>query len=57
MVGVVVVSVVGGQKLGLGEENQGFYMIMANFLWERLIMALGAVGAMQLWFSDRKSVV
>ena len=34
----------------LGEENQGFYMIMANFLWERLIMALGAVGAMQLWF-------
>jgi len=34
----------------LGEENQGFYLIMANFQWERLIMALGAVGAMQFWF-------
>ena len=30
----------------LGEENQGFYLIMANFQWERLLMALGAVGAM-----------
>jgi acyl-CoA dehydrogenase len=34
----------------LGEENAGFYLIMANFQWERLIMALGAVGAMQFWF-------
>jgi acyl-CoA dehydrogenase len=31
----------------LGEENGGFYLIMANFQWERLLMALGAVGAMQ----------
>jgi len=31
----------------LGEENQGFYLIMANFQWERLVMALGAVAAMQ----------
>jgi acyl-CoA dehydrogenase len=31
----------------LGGENQGFYLIMANFQWERLLMALGAVGSMQ----------
>jgi acyl-CoA dehydrogenase len=31
----------------LGEENGGFYLIMANFQWERLLMALGAVGAMK----------
>ena len=30
----------------LGEENRGFYLIVANFQWERLLMALGAVGAM-----------
>ena len=30
----------------LGPENQGFYLIMANFQWERLSMALGAVGGM-----------
>jgi acyl-CoA dehydrogenase len=30
----------------LGEENRGFYLIMANFQWERLAMALGAVGSM-----------
>jgi acyl-CoA dehydrogenase len=34
----------------LGEENAGFYLIMANFQWERLLMALGAVGAMQVCF-------
>jgi len=34
----------------LGEENQGFYLIMANFQWERLSMALGSVGAMQVMF-------
>ena len=28
----------------LGGENEGFYLIMANFQWERLLMALGAVG-------------
>ena len=31
----------------LGQENKGFYLIMANFQWERLAMALGAVGSMQ----------
>ena len=31
----------------LGEENGGFPLIMANFAWERLLMAVGAVGAMQ----------
>jgi acyl-CoA dehydrogenase len=34
----------------LGTEDQGFYLIMANFQWERLLMALGAVGAMQAVF-------
>jgi len=32
----------------LGELNEGFKLIMANFQWERLAMALGAVGAMSL---------
>ncbi|HEX8688638.1 MAG TPA: acyl-CoA dehydrogenase family protein, partial [Solirubrobacterales bacterium] len=31
----------------LGEENEGFKLIMFNFAWERLLMAIGAVGAMQ----------
>jgi acyl-CoA dehydrogenase len=31
----------------LGEEDRGFYLIMANFAWERLSMALGAVGGMR----------
>jgi acyl-CoA dehydrogenase len=30
----------------LGDEDRGFYLIMANFQWERLLMALGALGAM-----------
>jgi acyl-CoA dehydrogenase len=34
----------------LGEENKGFYLIMANFQWERLLMALGSVAAMQVCF-------
>jgi acyl-CoA dehydrogenase len=34
----------------LGQEHGGFYLIMANFQWERLLMALGAVGAMQATF-------
>ena len=34
----------------LGEENKGFYLIMANFQWERISMALGAVGGMQATF-------
>ncbi len=36
----------------LGEENGGFYLIMANFQWERLLMALGAVGGMR-WCLER----
>ncbi|HEV7162481.1 MAG TPA: acyl-CoA dehydrogenase family protein [Solirubrobacteraceae bacterium] len=32
----------------LGELHGGFRLIMANFQWERLAMALGAVGAMQI---------
>ncbi len=36
----------------LGEENEGFYLIMSNFQWERLWLALGALGAMQ-WCFDR----
>jgi acyl-CoA dehydrogenase len=31
----------------LGEQDKGFYLIMANFQWERLGMALGAVGKME----------
>lgn len=31
----------------IGEANHGFYYIMGNFQWERLMMALGAVGAMK----------
>jgi acyl-CoA dehydrogenase len=34
----------------LGEENRGFYLIMANFQWERLLMALAALGGMQRVF-------
>ena len=34
----------------LGDENKGFHLIMANFQWERLLMALGAVGGMQALF-------
>jgi acyl-CoA dehydrogenase len=37
-----------GEENLLGRENEGFYLIMANFQWERLVMALGAVGAMQV---------
>ena len=36
----------------LGELNKGFYLIMANFQWERLLMALGAVGGMQAAFDN-----
>jgi acyl-CoA dehydrogenase len=36
----------------LGEENEGFKLIMANFQWERLTMALGAVGGMQRVFDE-----
>ena len=36
----------------LGAENQGFALIMENFAWERLAMALGAVGTMR-WLLER----
>ncbi len=32
----------------LGELNRGFYQIMGMFAWERITMALGAIGAAQL---------
>jgi acyl-CoA dehydrogenase len=41
----------------LGAEHQGFYLIMANFQWERLLMALGAVGAMQACFEQTLAFV
>jgi acyl-CoA dehydrogenase len=34
----------------LGEEGRGFFQTMANFVWERLIMALGAVEGAKLLF-------
>jgi acyl-CoA dehydrogenase len=34
----------------LGAEHDGFRLIMANFQWERLLMALGSVAAMQSAF-------
>jgi acyl-CoA dehydrogenase len=37
-----------GEENLLGELHEGFKLIMANFQWERLAMALGAVGAMTL---------
>jgi acyl-CoA dehydrogenase len=36
----------------LGEVNRGFFQIMANFVWERLIMALGAVAGAQ-WLLEQ----
>ncbi|HEX8977668.1 MAG TPA: acyl-CoA dehydrogenase family protein [Solirubrobacteraceae bacterium] len=40
-----------GENL-LGSEHGGFYLIMANFQWERLLMSLGAVGAMTACFEQ-----
>jgi acyl-CoA dehydrogenase len=34
----------------LGELHGGFRLVMANFAWERLLMALGAVAGMQVAF-------
>jgi acyl-CoA dehydrogenase len=41
----------------LGTLHGGFYLIMANFQWERLLMALGAVGAMQACFETTLALV
>ena len=38
----------------LGKQDEGFYLIMANFQWERLLMALGAVGAMTAAFEKTR---
>lgn len=39
----------------LGEEGQGFYAIMQNFVWERLIMALGQVAGAELTYQLAKA--
>ncbi len=36
----------------LGEEGQGFYQIMGNFQWERLSLALGAIGSAEQILED-----
>jgi len=36
----------------LGEENQGFYHVLANFQGERLVAAIQAVAGMQLMVED-----
>ena len=36
----------------LGAEDEGFKLVMANFQWERLVMALGALGAMDAAFAQ-----
>jgi acyl-CoA dehydrogenase len=45
-----------GENL-LGAEHGGFYLIMANFQWERLLMALSAIGAMQACFEQTLAFV
>ena len=41
----------------LGPEHEGFKLIMANFQWERVMMALGAVGAMEAVFERTLAAV
>jgi acyl-CoA dehydrogenase len=41
----------------LGPEHEGFKLIMANFQWERLMMALGAIGAMEVVFERTLAAV
>ncbi|HEX5145947.1 MAG TPA: acyl-CoA dehydrogenase family protein [Conexibacter sp.] len=41
----------------LGPEHEGFKLIMANFQWERLMMALGAIGAMEVVFERTVAAV
>ncbi len=41
----------------LGAEHEGFKLIMANFQWERVMMALGAVGAMEVVFERTVELV
>lgn len=39
----------------LGEEGTGFYAIMQNFVWERLVMALGQVAGAQRTYELAKA--
>lgn len=39
----------------LGDEGSGFYAIMQNFVWERLIMALGQVAGAQRTYDYAKN--
>ena len=39
----------------LGEEGAGFYAIMQNFVWERLVMALGQVAGAQRTYELAKA--
>lgn len=39
----------------LGDEGSGFYAIMQNFAWERLIMALGQITGAQLTYELAKT--
>jgi acyl-CoA dehydrogenase len=41
----------------LGQENEGFGQIMGNFQWERLTLALGAIGAAEDIFAQAVSFV
>jgi acyl-CoA dehydrogenase len=41
----------------LGKENEGFYLIMANFQWERLLMALGALGSIRWCLEQSRAYV
>lgn len=41
----------------LGEEGAGFYMIMKNLEWERLLMALGAVYSAQLLLEKTQNYI
>jgi acyl-CoA dehydrogenase len=41
----------------LGVENDGFSHVMGNFVWERITLALGAVGAAEAIFEGARSYV
>jgi acyl-CoA dehydrogenase len=36
----------------LGEENKGFFQIMANFVWERMTLALGSISGAELTMEE-----
>ena len=41
----------------LGELHGGFRLVMANFAWERLMLALGAVASAELWLERTAPLV